>query len=285
MTIRINQIAVAFTLENEKTIADLTTAFRSWAEAQDLAILGIMADGHARAPDDKTPLESFAVIDIEAVPVGERDLARVAVLSRFFSLLAQGWSQNNQILISELHGEFASIKTALFPLLDPLARRISQSLMVLENPWTDPVAQTEATQTLAAELETRRKELQDPRVALTETLSDLDRSLDNLADLGTLFQRGQDKDGYGRILNLFTVLEDLGRRSELAFKEREIDDRSWVEFQTDLKPVLQETESALAAGDLILVTDLLEYEVTPRLRQILDFFPELSNLDRATSVL
>ena len=117
MTIRINQIAVDFTLEKEKTFADLTTSLRAWANGQDLAILGILADRRALGPDDATSLDDIGEVEVEAVPVGEGDLARVAVIARFFALLAQAWERKDQTVVAELHQEFDAVRGALVPLL------------------------------------------------------------------------------------------------------------------------------------------------------------------------
>jgi len=285
MTIRINQIAVDFTLEKEKTLADLTASLRAWATGQNLAILGILADGRALGPDDATPLEGLHTVDVEAVPAGERDLARVAVLARFFSLLAEGWASNNQDLIEELHREYPSVRNAVFPLLDVVRDRLTGSLQTLDGPWTGSPDLRSAAQRVAHEAEARRKELQSPEAALAQTLSALEAQTQNLTDLGVLFQRGQDKAAFDLILGLFTLLEDANRRVGLHLKNDNGATVPWQEFHDALQPFLRETEGALGSGDYILLTDLLEYEVIPRLAGLKDLFPRISNLDPVSDLL
>jgi len=285
MTIRINQIAVDFTLETERTFAELTVALKAWAHGQHLAILGILADGKALGPEDQSLLDSIGEIEVEAVPAGERDLARVAVIARFFSLLSHGWEHQDQSLISELHKEFASVREALFPLFSPLAPRLLAPLSVLDGPWTNQEALQEAARKLALEAECLRRELQDPFAALSETLETLDFSLVQLEALGGLFQKGFDRDGFNLILHLFTVFDDLGRRSGLVRKISGRDGQEWTDFTSELQPFLKEAEAALASGDYILLTDLLEYEVTPRLKNARNLFPETQNLDPVRGVL
>jgi len=285
MIIRINQIAVDFTLEKEQTMADLTRALRSWAQGQNLAILGILADGRALGPEDATPLACLNEIEVEAVPSGERDLARVDVISRFFALLAQGWTTGDGALTTELHLEYPAVRGALFPLLAPLAHRLKDVLEILDGPWTDPPVLAAAALRMAREIESRRKELQNPAQALVETLADLERTRETLSDLGLLFQRGQDREAFDRILGLFTLLEDGGRRAGLYWRDHGGESEAWSNFDQELKPFLRETEEALVAGDYILLTDLLEYEISPRILRMKELFPELSNLDPVSEVL
>jgi hypothetical protein len=285
MTIRINQIAVDFTLEKEHTFADLTTALRAWAHGQDLAILGLLADGRALGPDDKTPLDAIHEVDVEAVPAGERDLARTAVVARFFSLLAQGWEKGDHSLVAELQSEFDSVRSALFPLLGAVAARLEAPLAVLDGPWAEPEALKRSAQRIALEAEGIRRELQNPVAALSETLDTLEFSLVSLETLSSLFQKGLDRDGFDLILHLFTVFEDLVRRSELARRSTGLQAVGWERFNGELQPLLKEAGDALAAADYVLLTDLLEYEVTPRLKTVRSLFPDLVNLDRVTDVL
>jgi len=285
MTIRINQIAVDFALERERTFADLTASLRAWANSQNLAVLGILADGKALGPDDQVSLADISEVDVEAVPVGERDLARVAVLARFFSLLAQGWERRDQTLISVLQQEFSSVREAVFPLLSPIAPRLLPPLKILDGPWTDSEALAQAALKVAREVENIRWELQNPVHALAATFDALEESLDHLDALAGLFQRGMDKDGLDLIVRLFTAYEDLGRRAGLARRGKESMTTEWAKFNTELQPFLQEAGGALEAGDYILLTDLLEYEVTPRLRSVRKLFPEVLNLDRVPDLL
>jgi hypothetical protein len=284
MTIRINQIAVEFTLEREKTFADLTAALRAWALGQDLALLGILADGRALGPEDPTPLEGIGTIDVEAVPAGERDLARAAVLARYFSLLSQAFHAGDRALTAELQAEYPGVRAAVFPLLTPFAPRLKSALEALDGPWTVPTALADPAVLVAEAAEDRRHELQSPVQALAETLDRLDRSLDGLADLGLVFQRGDDRTGFDRILELFTVLGDLGRRAAPVVSAGPAPE-TWTAFQEELQPFLREAEAALASGDYILLTDLLEYEVSPRLREVRERIPAFPNLDPVTGVL
>ena len=285
MTIRINQVSVEFTLEKERTFADLTASLRAWATVENLAVVGILADGRALGPDDQTPLAVIDGVEVETVPADGHDIARIDVIARFFSLLALGWQNRDQGLISELRKEFPSVKSALFPLLSPVAQRLEPWLGVLEAPWNDTEALERAARHVAQEAEALRREMQDPVAALAETLDTLEFSLVSLDAVSGLFQRGLDRDGLDLILRLFTVLEDLGRRAARARKGKAEGVTEWAQFNTELQPLLKDAAEALAADDYILLTDLLEYEISPRLQTVRALFPETANLDRVGELL
>jgi len=284
MTIRINQADVDFVLEKETTVKELAASLYSWAASQDLAVVSLLADGRAIDGVEPMALSEITTIEVEVVPSRDQAKAQVEVVADFFSLMERGLTSPNEELKAQLHQEFIKIRGALFPLLDPIASRLTPSLTVLDGSWDDLQPIEQAVRTLAIETESSFWELQNPLAAVSDSLQRLDDCLGSLADLGKFFQTGQDRDGFELILKLFTVLEDLSRRASLVFRIQNSEDH-WEQFHGDLQPVLQETENALAAGDYILLTDLIEYELTPRLRSARSCFSELVVLDPASDVL
>lgn len=258
MTILINQSAVDFTLEQETTYAALVTSLQTWAASQNLAILGILADGRALPPDDTLALSTIQLVEVEVVGAQDEDLSRIEVLERYFVLVAQGVAADDNALLSELRAEYAEVRKALFPLLEAWKERLEWALEVVDGNWDDLPALGAAASAVVTSTGEARRELLDPAAALEETLEALDAALANLEDLGTLFHRGRDKDALEKILGLFTLLGDAGRRAPVG----------WRAFFEELQPFLKETEQALALGDYILLADLLEYEVSPRIRDL-----------------
>lgn len=266
MNIRINQVSVDFALETETTLADLARSLGLWADSQNMSVFSILADGKAWAQEEEFPLSGIAEVEVEVVPAADRELARVEVVGEFFSLLEQGCVQGDSHLLSELRQEFGLVRPALFPLLDPIASRLNPDLTVLDGAWENLAVIGESARRIAASTTAFGRELKEPSEALYQTLDRLEASLDPLSDLGLLFQKGQDREGFELILNLFTWLEDLSRLAPLHFRTHGGEEPAWIQFHSDLQPVLQEAENALAAEDYILLTDLIEYELTPRLR-------------------
>ena len=66
-------------------------------------------------------------------------------------------------------------------------------------------------------------------------------------------------------MSLFTLLDDLNRCASRVLRTGNGDQTKWADFQAELQPILLEAERAISAGDYILLTDLIEYELIPRL--------------------
>ena len=186
------------------------------------------------------------------------------MIEDYFALLVQGWSRGDQTLIAELQDEYLSVRRALFPLLDAVSTRLEEPLQRLDAPWKDSSVLA-AAETVLGSVREFSQEVADPVKAVYQTLGRLESSLDSLGDLGLLFQKGRDRDGFGLILSLFTLLDDLNRCASRVLRTSNGDQTKWAAFQTELQPILQEAERALSAGDYILLTDLIEYELIPRL--------------------
>jgi hypothetical protein len=264
MTIRINDSPVDFTLEHEITFADLHRSLSQWAHAEQLELLSVLGDGKALAPDDITALEGLDVIEVEAVPTSESALARLALVARFFAAAALDPTD-------DLRAQYQGFRGVMESLLGPAAHRLSDELALLDGDWSG-TGVAEAAARVARQAAALHAELVSPHAALTEALDRLDASLPG-EELARLFQKGDDREGFERILTLFTAFEDVTRRAELVGA-----DQPWSEFQEGLRPFLGEARDALAASDQILLTDLLEYEIVPRLKEIRGCF---ANLDRA----
>lgn len=261
MILRINETPVDFTLEREKTFADLYLSLDAWARSQQLELFSVLADGRSLAPDDAVGLETLKTVDVEAIPKGSGTLARLALVTRFFTLAAQADGPS-----AELKEQYSAIRGIVPTLLSPVTHRLADAWDLLEGDWSQPGI-SDAAARVAREAAALHRELSDPRAALAEALDQLESALPG-EELAQLFQKGDDKEGFERILALFTAFENLTRRAELALETAKADTTAWNAFQEDLRPFLGEARDALEAADQILLTDLLEYEIVPRLSAV-----------------
>ncbi len=280
MTIRINQVPIDFTLEQEKTLAELARSLEKWAADQDWTVVSFLADGKDFALDDDTPLSSISDFEMEAVPAQDRDRAALNLVVQFFGALSEepvsGWDS--------YRGEYRSLRPVLLGVLGPSLPRLAPALEALDGPWDEAPLR-------AASLEVRDEALRlvqeydDPRGHLRGSLDRLDASLGSLEELGLLFQTGRDKDGFALIVGLLEVLDTIGRQASLYFRRQPGKEAAWRTVQTELQPFLLEAETALKAGDYVLLTDLFEYELCPRLGGLRESFAGTDILDPAPGVL
>jgi len=260
MNIRINDISVDFILEHETTFADLRRSLAQWADTEKLELISVLGDGKDLSPDDPTPLESLGMVEVEAVPVAQGAMARLAVIAQFFTLVAHA----GEHALDDLRSQYSGIRSVLPTLLSPVAHRLADAFAAIDS-WSPETAAAAAR--IAAEAAALHYELSDPRGALDEALIQLSEALPG-EELAGMFQKGEDREGFSRILQLFTAFEDTSRRADLALDTAHTESPAWTQFLNELRPFLGEARDALEAADHILLTDLLEYEIVPRLTGI-----------------
>ena len=87
-------------------------------------------------------------------------------------------------------------------------------------------------------------------------------------------QTGKNKTAIESIKNLADSINQFCHVAALAslfpetFNKTSIEDKSFNDFFADFSPILQDFEQALQNNDSVLIGDLSEYEICPRLRSI-----------------
>ena len=128
-------------------------------------------------------------------------------------------------------------------------------------------------------LQGRIKEYTTPLESLKETASELKCSALEIGEVSLLLQTGKDNKAMEYIIRfseltekasrLLTHLQDTGDIS--LEKEKIGEDASIIDFFKSLNAKLNELINAFMVKDMVLIGDLLEYEIAPRLEQLVSF--------------
>jgi len=258
MTILINQTPVEFTLEAETTVGHVARALQDWAQSQGLALVSVLADG--RADLDDLGVDDVEVLAAEAVPQAEVPAQRAEVLAGYFGLVAEAAKMGSAADLATLAQEFPLVQEGVRDTLGPEALASPQ----WNQPWTAEIAP--AATSLVTDLQNWLTVWKSPEASLKRAGTSLSRHLTVLSSLASWFQQGEDARAFDAILGLFTRVEDVRRAASSAST---VATQSWNQALDEISPFLQEIRSALDAQDYILLTDLLEYEVVPRLTTVL----------------
>jgi len=259
MKLLINQIPVEITLETEKTLGDLRLSLSKWAQENSQHLLGILVDGKAYdASMAMKSLDSVGLFELETVSTSDQVLASLTVVADFFDLAVTACRQKNNALLSDLQNEFSAVKATL--------ASFGMDSAGLDTPW-------EAT-LLAPKLERLQvaigealNELTQPQKAFGMALITLGQQLAGVSELAGLWQKGQDQAALGWIRALMVTLETLNRIASRSLSGT-AQEKIWKDSQDSLSPFLGEVEAALGSGDFVLVNDLFEYEIAPRLEEV-----------------
>jgi len=278
MIITINGDRIEYTLEDENTAGDVIKSLTSWLEESGLILASLRLNGESVLMTDKEwrkrPVDDLASMDLEAIGVRESRIRQLETARDYFILLNNAVeSQGSEALVelSEGYGDLLRILPNL------LGEGQNPSIMThLENTMetagfpiregknvTDRELLSKESAKIAYILEGRRKETENPdaeAASAAEALSVLSEKLD---DVAVHLQTGKDKQAMDTIIVLTEMLQRLMRAlswSEGAFDREELAD--------DMTGILAELEEALKASDTVLIGDLLEYEIKPRLLEL-----------------
>ena len=232
MDILINGEATDLTWEAEKTLGEVIAGLNAWASSQGHQVTSILVN-HKAADfwDPQLSIHEINNVELDTVPQEQAWLHEMNVVRGYIQRLVhtvQNSENDNLVAFQED-----------YPWISPLLSRLGADTSL--PPWNDPVLLLE-----------RAKEW-------LQSFPDqnLQPHLVQLKDWGRLIQQGRDREAMEALQNLSQDLENLSRLdwgSEVWWK--------------DLNAFLGEAAEALTRQDLVLVADLLEYEIVPRLESL-----------------
>jgi hypothetical protein len=120
----------------------------------------------------------------------------------------------------------------------------------------------------------RLQELQDPKAALKTLSGALKICIEEIGEISILLQTGKDRKAMDTIVRFSELSQSLVRLVASVFPNR--GDTNLQVFYQELNGILSELLEAFEAKDSVLIGDLMEYEIAPRLKQLRSILKELS---------
>ena len=270
MTIIINGESINYTLEEEKNAGDIFHGISSWLQEGGMLVGGLEINDEAMPLGDDgwkiNPIETIETFSIEALSIREGRIRQLETAKDYFILLSNALKSGDESAYRELQSGFEDLKQILPHLLNEgpnpsILPRLEDAMQ--KNPGTDgSITESEAIQ-IAAVLESRRKEAENPEEEAESAARVLAQMADSLDDVAVQLQTGRDKAAMDTIIKLSESLQSFTRAL------------SWIESPgaveeiiNDMNGILSELEEALIASDTVLIGDLLEYEIKPRLVEL-----------------
>ena len=294
MKLFINNENIDFTLENEKLLGEVVSNVVSWLNSQGFGVESLtegetdlmnVADKEWR---DK-PLESVSEVRFSVRPLAELTVEKLQTLHQYFLLLHKGIEKENLPLLKELAGDFDSIRNQLeqffslqksssgkndITLLESLIDESGLHEGTLKN--RDAVNQIKKLSGgFLILLEERIRELTQPAKEFKATIELLSKSIEAINEIPVLLQTGKDRDAMATVI-LFTELSQklirlypILRMSDGFDMNRKLTTGETLEeFYTDFNTILKDLNEAFTAQDSVLIGDLLEYEISPRVENL-----------------
>jgi hypothetical protein len=267
MNIYINGKTADITLETEKTIGDLLSGIEDWLHGLGCRINGLEIDGEAVTGADIAlvfgkELEGIGAVNITVCPHSELALNAFYEARGFLTARSKNEEREN---IARL---WRAAPAASF-LRDESGRLFRDIDEVFELDGTEGAARAEQVIPLVDE---RIRELANPEEEIKRIESLVAGIAERLEELPLDIQTG--KDGRAaETVNIFSaIMEKLFRLFYLVQTRAQnpggilVDSSPICDFLGEFNTALKELLAAYEGRDVVLVGDLAEYELAPRLR-------------------
>lgn len=298
MQIRINDTVIDYTLQGEKNLGDVLTSLDNLLAQEGYLITSVETDGlevdvETREQWSGRELKSISELDISISHPKEIALRKLTIIDDFLTAseeLLEGGAPLPESLI-ESAKKIEGIVRQVFG--DEILKGSNTESTSLAATLTADIEKQSSGERIAlidnlrALVQERKREVEHPIRELQSVHGLIEDSISELSETPVLLQTGKDREAMSTVIR-FTehcgkLLRIYSRLSESALEKNEIMELSVGEgatvedFFQELNGILKELADAMSAGDSVLTGDLLEYEVAPRARDLLEAIGSLES--------
>ena len=301
MDIFINEQKIDFKLENETSLHEVIEGLNSWAHDGGFHIQNIFFDNkeYDEATDSDAFLDSISELKVSVKSRFEIHQDNLQLLYQYVSLFIKSLESGNKKLLFELKADAEPVMHLLCDFLEEKhdsPDSISSSLLNNINILNPDNIQTDSPEfiTLVRQLSglkiilnERISEFGDTLGELAKTVAALKISQNEINDISVLLQTGKDREALNCIirfselsqkcLRLYPILNNSGYT---VLENMIVDGKKFSEYYLDLNGILTELIEAFTANDSVLIGDLLEYEISPRLDGLITVLEEILEENR-----
>jgi len=259
--VTINDEKIDVVLEHEKTLGEMLEGTERWLEGQGMSIVAIVADGKNIAADEiesSYGRELASITQLSLTTVSQNELYAEALANAIGHI--EGRIQGGSAPFEETPaGRLLAEKDP--DILIAVTSHLKDSGTGEKGPILDLLA-------------SRQWEARAPMDALAALKDGLEILADKLEALPLELQMGKDASASATLLTcgeaLGSLIRLVGAAKEWGLKldEIHIENQPFPLFIDELLTTLKELIAAKENGDGILVGDLAEYELAPRIRAI-----------------
>jgi len=286
----VNNEPIQFALEGEDNLGQVVNQLQEWLLDNRLTISGLVVDGNdlpLYAPErwNTHPLGNVSNVSVTASTYREMKLSTFQTILQYVVLLHNGIEERRYADLKELLAEYRYIRKSLIDLIGPVRPELGELRLddlldrsgLLEGRQVDD----EEREGLLVHLKNlqflvidRMKEITQPEQEAAFAAVLLQQTIPEISEVSLLLQTGKDREAMAAVVRFTELLGKVIRivpyvyESNPAIRERVTDGKSLADVTGDLNRFLNELVDAFTAQDSVLIGDLLEYEVAPRVQQV-----------------
>ncbi len=293
MEIMINNTLLDTTLENEKYLGEVVDAVTKWLAESNMNIKEILQDGEILSMDQtgtwwNRNISDINKLDIVALTNFEKYTEDLQIVYQYITMLEKAIQSKNFPLASDLITDSEIIGETLdyfFPkhgspgeYSGKLEQLIKKSSIHKAKETKENTDLVEFLKNTAFLLQQRINEVTDPAGMLqasAKTLSDL---IPEISNVSVLLQTGKDKQALDSVIAFVELSENIIRLYSIIKETQAIDLSSitvngiaFNAFYKDFNDILKELADAFESSDTVLIGDLLEYEIVPKIDILLEY--------------
>ncbi len=284
MRLTINGEEVTYSLEQERTLGEVVHGVRAWLATAGFVITGLSADGRSllEAPADAwgtTSVEKVAVLEVLTTHTGDMRVAHWRTVETWLAMLG------TEISAGADHGTEAGALDELLadlpqtvegftanPFLPPGSDAAGRFLAVFSGATASTVRSwpeekrreaADLVQHLLGLVRARLEDATHPAEALARCAGRLKSSLGELKEVSVLLQTGRDRSAMEAVIRFADLAQSIMDLMPFLPPHPER-----ARLFTELTPTLKELVGAFDSRDSVLIGDLLEYEIAPRLEKL-----------------
>jgi hypothetical protein len=290
----VNDEPISFTLENEQTMGQIVDQLEDWLTTQRLAISSVTVDKeelplYARERWNAHPITNVDRVQVTASTLREMKLSMLRTMLEYLMLLGKGIETHRDAELGELLGEYPYIRASINNLIGVSAQAHTSSALdsLLHESGLNEgaIADENVRDTLVRHIRDiqivvldRMKEVTQPEQEAAAATVLLKDAVPQINDVSVMLQTGRDAEAMSVIVRFTELLGKIVRiipylsetNSELLVDRIEGADLS--ETANELNGFLNELVAAFGAQDSVLIGDLLEYEIAPKVQRLVQFF-------------
>jgi hypothetical protein len=290
----LNEKQLDVTLEGEKNLGEVIRGIENWLQSEGFKITDIQYDGDSLRIEEfeqwrDTSVKKAKNLYLTADTLRSLQIGRLQTVFQFFSLFEKAIDVRNLPILRELKKEYPFLREQLSSILsipgpDSEGSEVNRLSMAIDE--LDILNTKENTLDLSSLKPLiqhflvlsadRMREYSDPLKELLATGELLKQSIPEISDVSIMLQTGKDRKAMDSILKFIELSQKLIRLYPILkenglvdFTKGNIDGMSFGDFYGALNLVLNELSDAFAVEDSVLIGDLLEYEIAPRIEALL----------------
>jgi hypothetical protein len=295
--IRINDQTLDFTIGDNETLGDVVKDIEAWLDGSDLVLYSVKHEDRdlLSQPYEEwatTPHSEVGTLNVMVKHTRELTVLNLQTILEYLGLLKQAITAGKEELLVELFSGFPALAESVrkhFPNPDAALQAMITLFLHAEAQevavWPGEKTQqaVKLIDLVSGNVSFRLEELLDPRAALKTLSGALKICIEDIGEISILLQTGKDRQAMDTMVRFSELSQSLIRLVASVLtdsvdpsKQVTVGGMGLQDFYQELNGILSELLEAFDANDSVLIGDLMEYEVAPRLEQLRIFLQEVA---------